>query len=113
MKFQTVRAANQHIETLERENAELLNRLSEANQRAERAERIADMAAIELIRSCTVLAVDGDDWRDSADEDLEPELTYALARGLVERKPNDTLLRFTEFARERGNYDQTEPLEAK
>jgi hypothetical protein len=45
---------------------------SEERSRAERAESIADMSAIELIRSCTV-SLAGTDYRDPMGEDLEPE----------------------------------------
>jgi hypothetical protein len=73
--------------------------LSEERSRAERAESIADMSAIELIRSCTVSSA-GTDYRDPMGEDLEPELAYAVARGLVELDARGWL-RFTEYAWQR------------
>lgn len=59
---------------------------------------IADSAALELIRSSTI---EGPEWRDPMGENLQPELAYALARGLVEQRA-DGLLRFTDLALERG-----------
>jgi hypothetical protein len=73
--------------------------ISEERSRAERAESIADMSAIELIRSCTV-SLAGTDYRDPMGEDLEPELAYAVARGLVELDAKGWL-RFTEYAWQR------------
>lgn len=96
----------------ERSFADMAEHAREQERALAIAERIADVASIELIRSCTVLAVDGDDWRSFEGENLEPELTYAIRRGLVERNGNDDgLLRFTELAWQRADYDQMEPLE--
>lgn len=75
---------------------EFMTRL--ADERDE-AQAIADISVMELVRANTVRRPDG--WLDAMGEDLEPDLTYAIGRCLVERAENG-YLRFTEFAWQRG-----------
>lgn len=87
----------------ETEEAWILKLVEARNERDE-AQAIADISVMELVRSSTVRRPDG--WHDAMGEDLEPDLTYAINRGLVERADTG-YLRFTEFAWQRG-YEESQ-----